>query len=436
MPGILIGVDGLWERNASPVAGTSAYTVLGYLRVSALPSGNEMVFWGEPSTGTYFIEGIAWRSDGSMRVEYYDNGAGGWAGQNIAMGGGGQPAVHAADTWYACAIVRSGDDLHIYRRVDGGGTELLTTINTSQTGRPSFASYRGVAGAHAQNYGYQLTRFYSRALTQGQIEAEWDALTPASATNLEADYQFANDGTDATRRADSSGNSRTLYAEVDSDWGASDLPLVFSVTPGAMSGSADGAATVSGNLTGSGALSGASAGAGATSGNLVGAGALAGAAAGVGSATGTAVGSGALSGVVAGTGAASGALTGAGALSGSASGEAASSATLAGSGALSGSASGGATVTGSLDGAADPGAMSGSSAGSATSSATLAGAGRLYGSAHGTSTAEIDNEDEYEFPDRYRVAVALVDTRPRLAVVETRPQALLVETRPRTRLAA
>lgn len=404
------------HRNAS-VPTATVYTWLGYFRVDTLPPGNCPVMAGKWFDFGDQHEGVRLSSAGNITARGY-NGSGGSAA--ITLG-----------TVYAISVRRNGDDFDVRYKDDGGSWSTLYSVNASQSGRPAWGSLGWNEGTIAWEGGSWLSRFYTDDLSDGEIDTELESLTPVRTSDLWADWQKAT----GALYDDSSGNSRTLNNSSEtSDWGTSDLPLVYA-PDGAIAGAAAGVATTTGTLRGRGFVSGTVAGAAATTAVLRGRGMLAGAAAGVASTAAALYGRGRIAGASAGVATASAAirwraqisgaiagvastvasLLGRGYVAGVAAGAAVVSGTLHAFGRISGTAAGTATATGTLNGEAPDVSISGSAAGSATVTATLRGIGRMSGASHGTSTAVLDNLDVFEFPARYQLRAGLVDTRPRIS---------------------
>ena len=217
MPGVRLPAGDSRVNRSSPTTG-QLYTWLGYLRVETTASTFQELCWYAINFDPFHIEGFQYRSGTGLRV----------------VGNGGvDEALFTLSTgvWYAVALRRSGDDLDVYVRPDGGSVTHYGPFTTDQTGRGNWNNLIVGEFGHTYADAKQLTRIYDRALSQSEIEDEWDSVTPVSTTDLVADWQFANDTTDATRRADSSGNGYHWGGLEDEDWGSSDLPLVFSAGP-------------------------------------------------------------------------------------------------------------------------------------------------------------------------------------------------------------
>lgn len=220
MPGALLAAGTTSLQRAAPIAG-SAYTVTFYMRIDANP-GDQREIWVARNTGGSQFEGLEIRSTGVIRFLYVDGA--GWSQLNTFV-------TMSLDTWWAFGITRDGDDLYCYAREDGGSTQSWT-VNTSQASRGAWADLNWQLPSidHNEDTGFQLTRLFDATMDQTAIEAEWDSETPVNTTDLVADWEFANDTTDATRRNDAF-DTYDLSGTGDADWGATDLPLVFASAP-------------------------------------------------------------------------------------------------------------------------------------------------------------------------------------------------------------
>lgn len=203
-------------QRAAPISG-DRYTLVTYLRTTAVPGDSRPVFVAVDSGLTQY-EGIEHRSNGVIRFHYVDGA--GYSQYNTFVS-------LSLDTWWAFGLARDGDDLYMYAREEGGSTQAWS-VNTSQASRNAWSEirWRFPITSHNEATGYQLTRLFDEPLSQAAIEAEWDSETPVNTTDLIADWEFANDTTDATRRNDAFA-TYDLSGTSDTDWGATDLPAVF-----------------------------------------------------------------------------------------------------------------------------------------------------------------------------------------------------------------
>lgn len=203
-------------QRAAPITG-DRYTLVTYLRADAVPGDSRPVFVAV-NAGLSQYEGIEHRANGVIRFHYVDGA--GYSQYNTFVS-------LTLDTWWAFGLARDGDDLYMYAREDGGST-LSWTVNTSQASRSAWSEirWRNPITTHNEATGYQLTRLFDEPLDQADIEAEWDSITPVNTTDLVADWEFENDTTDATRRNDAFA-TYDLSGTSDTDWGGTDLPLVF-----------------------------------------------------------------------------------------------------------------------------------------------------------------------------------------------------------------
>jgi alginate lyase/concanavalin A-like lectin/glucanase superfamily protein len=111
--------------------------------------------------------------------------------------------TNAVDEWVAVAVVDTGSGVTLYVRPDGGTTDV--TAGSVGSGTPAQLTIGGRADDDASewlngNAGY--VRVFADALTQAEVEAEWDSTTPV--LTAWADWPLVDDVQDA------SGNGRHL----------------------------------------------------------------------------------------------------------------------------------------------------------------------------------------------------------------------------------
>jgi hypothetical protein len=262
-------------------------------------------------------------------------------------------------TWFRWAVSIGGSPFPMIGYLTTSMSSAVAVVNVgniSPTGLNRFLIGSNSYNAEFWNGCFDDVWAVDAVLTQAQIENMWRSRRKNIVTY--GRYPLLH-STKADNLVDMSGNARTLTelgtlsvedgAPITWATKAKNQISVATAGSGAMSGTSDGVATVTGTLTGSGALSGTSAGTTTAAGTLAGAGAMSGTSAGSSTAAGALTGTSALSGTINGTSTATGTLTGAGAMSGSSAGTVTVAGVLAGAGAISGTASGSTTVTGNLD---------------------------------------------------------------------------------------
>jgi hypothetical protein len=113
------------------------------------------------------------------------------------------------DTWFFLAFSRQNTTRTLYYGTEADGT--LTKVTDTQTHTASSALSELWIGQDIYTEGFNgevaYVRFWSAALSDADMDAEWRSTTPVRATNLYGDWRLASA---ATATTDSSGNSNTL----------------------------------------------------------------------------------------------------------------------------------------------------------------------------------------------------------------------------------
>lgn len=130
---------------------------------------------------------------------------------NYFTGGGSVTNVfaNAVDEWFAVAAVLNGTACTVYVRTES--TSTISSSNTVSVSTPDQMCIGGRSSADSSewfNGAAAYVRIFAGALTQAQVEAEWNANQAVLKSNLFADWPL----TDATNLRDISGNGRNLSA--------------------------------------------------------------------------------------------------------------------------------------------------------------------------------------------------------------------------------
>lgn len=358
---------GIFDHNAN-------YTVAGWLYIVS----------GSVNQGIFHVGRVADYVDGD--VVHFNTAE--LPRINVDIGGSSVASTGSSlstGTWYHVAIVRSSASvLTVY--VDQVSAVSVTNNVTGRTAAGQITIGENTGYADQRFWGWKA---WTRALTTAELTAESKQAMPVSSLSLYGVWPFL---AGATRAKDFSGKGHD-WTEVNTPTDEDPPPVRFrkpepllfwppAAASGAISGSATGAATVAGSLTGSGALASSIAAAATLTAALIAAGAMGGSSTGSATVTGALTGAGAVSASVTGQATVTGALGGPGSISGAVSAAATVTGALTGAGALAGSVTGAATVTGTLGG----GSSYASIVGLATVAGALTGTGALAASTTGTAT--------------------------------------------------
>lgn len=281
--------------------------------------------------------------------------------------------------WFAITYDRTGsaDPTFYIRDLSTTNALASTSAGSPLDGTPSGTATTptlgwaigNLSGGTACFDGYiSNVRIYNRILTLGELDTEFRR--PGTITNGLS--LFIDD-----RGADRSGSGRGATT-------VTNVTVVNGNGPGVFTGFNTPLWIPYSAAAASGAISGTSDGVASVTGALIGLGALSGTAAGIGAATGAALAIAFASGTSDGVGTVAGSLTGLGALAGTSDGLAATTALLTGLGALAGLSEGSATVTGNMINEF----MSGLAEGLATVTGTLTGLGALSGLSDGLASVQ------------------------------------------------
>lgn len=215
--------DTLRQASELPANVNSPFTITGVMRrTSGGAAGSIAGVWA----GSIYTE-LSFNTAGNVRL-----------GSNL-----GRVDVLASfplNEWYFFAITNSGGTrvLNGYVQPVAGGT--LSQASTTNVNDTSAATYLYLAGG--ETAGLQLrgdlteVRFWTRELSQAEVEAEWaNGRTPASTTNLVGHYPLLDDTTKLTASVGGnlSAKGAGTWSTVDGPFSAAGLHLTYGsdVTP-------------------------------------------------------------------------------------------------------------------------------------------------------------------------------------------------------------
>jgi hypothetical protein len=123
----------------------------------------------------------------------------------------------AGGAWYQLAYVITPSEQKLYLAPMGGTLALISSTTHDLSAAGGLDSFYLAVNDELDATFYQ-TRIWDTALSYADLDIERDSPEPYKLAYLWADYRTENDGTEATRLADSSGFDRDLTGILTEDW--------------------------------------------------------------------------------------------------------------------------------------------------------------------------------------------------------------------------
>lgn len=172
----------------------AAYTVAAWVRIATNTVANTGAVSVHNGTGDYMILGMT--TDGVTATLFDETASGGATALTVG-------------TWYYLAASVNGTAGTLYIRPSGGTSTTQSVAGMSAN--LNMASVRvgdSVFGGTGLNGNVTAVKIWTAALSQAELDAEWNTFAAVRGTNLVARYELK----DNTDTADYSGNGHTLTA--------------------------------------------------------------------------------------------------------------------------------------------------------------------------------------------------------------------------------